>query len=32
MTDRRSSIGPGFDLHDFTWVTAKMIKETVPEF
>ena len=24
------AVAPGFDWHDFTWVTAKMIKETVP--
>lgn len=25
------ALGPGFDFHDFTWVTAKMVKEMVPD-
>ena len=25
------AVAPGFDFYDFTWVTAKMIKDTVPE-
>ena len=25
------AVGPGFDFHDFTWVTAKMIKEATPQ-
>lgn len=24
-------VAPGFDFYDFTWVTAQMVKETVPE-
>ena len=26
------AVGPGFDFYDFTWVTDKMVKDTVPEF
>lgn len=25
------AVGPGFDFYDFTWVTAKMVKETAPQ-
>ena len=26
------AVAPGFDFYDFTWVTAKMVKETTPQF
>ena len=25
------AVAPGFDFYDFTWVTAKMVKETAPQ-